>query len=121
MYRCFRCNTRFDQGGVCSLHLRRCLAWTVWCLVEWSDLSKGEYGMRRGTRAVLSFRSSVRSAVVLLGGIVALLRGAVLLLVHVVGCLVHVVLLLAHVVALPEAASAALQLLMTSSKTELKS
>jgi len=45
---------RFDEGGLCSMHLRRCLAWTVWCLIEWSDLSKGEYGMRQGTRAVLS-------------------------------------------------------------------
>jgi hypothetical protein len=109
---------RFDQGEAYSLHLRHRLAWTVWCLVEWSDLGKGEYGMRRGTQVALSSRSSFRSAVVLLRGVVALLRGDGLLVVRVVALLAHVAVHLPRVVRLPEAVSAVLQLLTTSLKTE---
>jgi hypothetical protein len=117
---------RFDQGAVCYLRSWHHLAWTVWYLVEWSDLGKGGCGMRRGTREALSFRSSVRSVVGLLRGAVVLLvpvdvllvpvdvllvpvdvllvpvdvllRGVVVILLGVVALLRGVVLLLVHVV-----------------------
>ena len=100
---------RFDQGAVCYLRLRHRLVWTVWYLVEWSDLGKGDYGMHRGTRAALSFRSSVRSAVGLLRGVVLLLAHAVVLLARVVLHPPRVVVHPPRVVALPEAVSQSLK------------
>ena len=112
--------------------MQRRLASTVWYLVKWLDLGKGEYGMHRGTRAASSFWSSVHSAVGLLRGVVLLLvpvamhlRGVVLLLVpfvvlrrEVVLLLVHVVAHLPRVAALPKAVAAESQFPMTSSNAK---